>query len=110
MREVYPDIWIDTVFNTTIPELVEKGFDCFAISDLRYPNEAARIHKEGGAVVEVIRDGSGVTVGHDHSSENAMKNYPDFDFILENNGSFEEYYKKLDRLLEEIEYYGGDKR
>ncbi len=110
MREVYPTIWIDTVFNVTIPQLVKQGFDCFVISDVRYPNEADKIHKEGGVVVKVTREGSGVTVGQSHSSENAMKNYQNFDFILENNGSFETYYEKLDRLMEEIERNGRTSR
>jgi len=106
MRQVYPDIWIDTVFNVTVPQLVEQGFDCVVISDVRYPNEGDKIHKEGGVVVKVTREGSGVTVGASHSSETAMQDYQNFDFILENDGSFEEYYQKLDRLMEEIEYDG----
>lgn len=104
MRKVYPDIWVDTVFNVTIPQLAEQGFDCFVISDVRYPNEGDKIHKEGGIVVKVTREGSGVTVGASHSSETAMRDYQDFDFVLDNSNSFEAYYQKLDKLMEDIGY------
>jgi len=104
MRKVYPDIWVDTVFNVTIPRLEEQGFDCFIISDVRYPNEGDKIHKEGGVVVKVTREGSGVTVGASHSSETAMRDYQDFDFVLDNSSSFEAYYRKLDHLMEDIGY------
>ncbi len=115
MRQVYPDIWIDTVFNVTIPKFVEQGFDCFVISDVRYPNEGNKIHEVGGTVVQITRKGSGVTVGASHSSETSMKDYQNFDFVLENNGGFEELYRKLDQLMGELEYgrtqaqnnYGG---
>jgi len=104
MRRVYPAIWVDTVFNVTIPQLVEQGYDCFIVSDVRYPNEGDKIHEEGGVVVKVTREGSGVTVGASHSSETAMQDYQDFDFVLDNDGSFEEYYEKLAQLMEDIEY------
>ena len=110
MRDVYPDIWVDTVFNTTIPELEKQGFDCVVISDVRYPNEADKIHKEGGYVVKVTRKGSGVTVGASHSSETSMKDYHDFDYILENDSSLGVYFEKLNVLMEDIGYNGREER
>ena len=104
MREIWPSIWVDTVFNTTIPELQKEGFDIFVISDVRYPNEGDRVHEHGGLVVRIDRDQSGVTVGQDHSSETAMSNYGDFDFTIDNNSSFDEFYNKLDCLMEEISH------
>jgi hypothetical protein len=110
MRHVFPDIWVDTVFNTTIPEYVQQGFDCFVISDVRYPNEANKIHAIGGSVVKVTRKGSGVTVGASHSSETSMQDYKEFDFILENNGDFQEYFWKIDQLMKELNYNGREER
>lgn len=105
MREIYPEIWVDTVFNVTIPKLAAQGFDCFIVSDVRYPNEADRIHQAGGAVVKVNRKAGGVTVGASHSSETSMQDYRDFDYIIENNSSFEVFYEKLDLLLEDLEIW-----
>jgi len=110
MRKIYPNIWIDTVFNTVIPPLQEEGFDCFVISDVRYPNEGDRILSVGGTLVKVLREEGGVEVGANHSSETAMKDYKDFDFIIDNNGSFEEYYERLDKLMGEIGYGGEERR
>jgi len=104
MRKVYPNIWVDTVFNTTIPPLQEEGFDCFIISDVRYPNEGDKILSIGGTLVKVLREDGGVGVGANHSSETAMKDYNNFDFIIDNNGSFEEYYERLDKLMGEVGY------
>ena len=55
-------------------------------------------------MVKVLRDGAGVEAGADHSSETAMKDYANFDFIISNNGSFEEYFEKLDKVMEVIEH------
>ncbi len=110
MREVYPDIWIDTVFNTTIPEFEKEGYDCFVISDVRYPNEGDKILAAGGTLVKVLRAHAGVEVGADHSSETSMQDYRDFDFIIDNNGTFEEYFGKLDKLMEEIKYGREERR
>jgi hypothetical protein len=104
MREIYSEIWVDTVFYTTIPEGSEEGFDCFVISDVRYPNEGAKIHSEGGTLIKVLRDAGGVSVGAEHSSETSMRDYEDFDFVIENNNSFEDYFEKLDTMMEEIKY------
>lgn len=103
-------IWIDVVFNKTIPEASQEGFDVFVISDVRYPNEGDRIHEENGTVVRIVRDKGGTSVGADHPSETSMRDYSGFDFVLENNGSLEEYFSKLDRLVEDIEYDGRKER
>ena len=110
MRKIYPDIWVDTVFYTTIPDHQKDGYDFFVISDVRYPNEGDKVHKESGTLVKVLRDAGGVEVGAEHSSETAMKKYTDFDFIIDNNGSFEEYFGKLDELMEEIGYGREERR
>jgi len=102
MRKIYPDIWVDTVFYTTIPDHQKDGYDFFVISDVRYPNEGDKVHKEDGTLIKVLRAAGGVEVGADHSSETAMKDYTNFDFIIDNNGSFEEYFETLDKLMEQI--------
>ncbi len=109
MREIFPDIWIVKVFNEAIPELQEQGYDCFAISDVRYPNEANWIHKQGGVVARIERKNCGVTIGAEHSSETAMKAYA-CDVEIPNNGTFEEYFEKLDTMMEEVLQYGREER
>ncbi len=102
MREIYSDIWIDTVLNITIPQLREQGLCKFVISDVRYPNEAEKIKEAGGVVVKITREGSGVTVGADHSSETAMRDYTDYYKVIENNGTLDEFFLSIYDLAEEI--------
>jgi len=108
MRKVYPEIWVDTVFYTTIPAHQKEGYDLFVISDVRYPNEGDKIHAEEGTLVKVLRESGGVEVGAEHSSETAMQDYKNFDFIIDNNGSFDEYFEKIDKLMEEIGQNGRE--
>lgn len=107
LREVYEHVWVDYVFNKTIPPLEESGYDCFAISDVRYPNEGDRIHHFQGEVARIDRIAGGCSVGADHPSETAMEDYEDWDFIIDNNGTFEELYAQVDDLMEEL--YGREK-
>lgn len=103
-------IWIDVVFDKTIPEYLAEGYNVFVVSDVRYPNEGNKVLQEKGTLVKIVRDAGGTSVGADHPSETSMKDYKEFDFIIENNGSLEEYFKKLDRLMEEINYNGREAR
>ena len=102
MREIYEDIWVDTVFYTTIPELRKQGYDKFIISDVRYPNEADTINDKGGVVVKIERQDGGVSVGANHSSETAMINYNLYHKILENNGTLDKFFADVDFLVEEL--------
>lgn len=110
MREIWPSIWVDTVFNVTIPQLLKEGFEFFIISDVRYPNEGDKVHEQGGLVVKISRIDSGVDVGQEHLSETAMSDYKDFDFVIENNGTFEEFYSEISRVIKETGYGGTQRR
>lgn len=104
MREIYPDIWVDTVFYTTVPELQEQGFDKFVVSDVRYPNEADKIQERNGEVVKVQRAAGGVSVGANHSSETAMREYAEDKYfaIVNNDGTLEEFFASIDTLAQEL--------
>lgn len=69
------NVWVDALFAQPIHSPI-------VISDVRFPNEAERIHQEGGFVVRIIRDG--VTPPNSHISETA---YSDQDFIIHNNST-----------------------
>lgn len=78
-REVFGDtFWIDQVLpdpgvasgpaltNNVRVELKDRypGVDYVCVTDVRYPNEAQRVHDLGGIVLEVVRPGL-VSDGHD---------------------------------------------
>ena len=102
LRAVYPAVWIDKVFNVEIPKLKSQGYSVFLISDVRYPNEALKIKEHGGYLVKVNREGSGVLTGKGHASETSMNDFKDYDFIINNNGSFQDLYYSLDVIYDEL--------
>ena len=92
MRHAQPDYWIVRLFRNLDP--VAFGY---AITDVRYPNEADAIKHRGGIVVRVWRpnfDNDLTPEAQAHDSETALDDYP-FDAVLVNDGT-------LDQLREEI--------
>jgi hypothetical protein len=67
-----------------------------AVSDCRYPNEAAAIRARGGLVLRVERPG--VEPINAHRSEVALDGF-DFDAVIDNDGSIEDLVAKLDTVL-----------
>jgi hypothetical protein len=99
-REKDPDIWINLLINS-IPE---KG-NVF-LSDLRFPNELTALKNNGWICVKLLRnhhllnrEGTGTV---NHSSEILLDNISDsqWDFIIDNNESEEEFYIKIDKLVQ----------
>jgi len=97
-RTKNPDIWIEKLHKSTIPNQ-----NCF-ISDLRFPNEFYSLKKHGWICVKIIRkhqenrEGTGSI---NHSSESLLEsiNNTEWDYIIENNGTSHEFYKKLDEII-----------
>jgi len=72
------NVWVDALFSKPL-------YSPLVISDVRFPNEAERIHNEGGFIVRIVRDG--VTPPNAHISEVA---YSEQDFTIYNNGAPED--------------------
>jgi hypothetical protein len=67
------------------------------ISDLRYQNEIDQIHKLGGIVIKIIRPN--IQSNDTHESEKNIDNLTGFDYVIINDGSKEDLYKKINELL-----------
>lgn len=61
------DIWV----NTALAQVKPGGK--YVITDMRFPNEYAAVHKLGGKMVRVVREGYGPV--NDHWSETALDGY-----------------------------------
>jgi dephospho-CoA kinase len=63
------------------------------IADVRFKNERDFIKRNGGIIIKINRD-----TGHNdaHESEN---NNIESDFVIDNNGSKEELFAKLDQII-----------
>lgn len=74
-------------------------------SDVRFPNEFDALRKKGYIMVRIIRNSSKEIFGNkgdsSHESETSLLSKPleDWDYVIENNGSIEDFYHKLDQFI-----------
>lgn len=85
MRILNPNFWIDKV--------LEK--QNIAICDVRFPNEVEAIQKAGGVVIKIVREGVQRT-GHESDNWEDL----DCDYVIENNGTLEEFKQKVRECIE----------
>jgi len=65
------------------------------ISDVRFLNEAELIRKYDGFIIKIIRN----TNQYDNHPSEIETNKINFNYIIENNGTYEELYKKLINIM-----------
>lgn len=98
------DTWTNIV-RRRIDELEEKGIPV-VLTGIRFPNELAIIDERygvGAITIWVERPGveAPSTSTASHSSENSVT-AKDFDFILDNDGTLEQLYAKVDLIAAEM--------
>lgn len=69
------------------------------ISDVRFPNELERIHKEGGVVIKVTR--ASLENSDSHASEIQIDGMIG-DYIVTNDSDFDSLYEKIDSIVSEL--------
>lgn len=95
-------IWADKVINR-----IQEWSLCFSdnqltvVTDTRYPNEIQQIKHEFSDVV-TIRITRDSVEKLKHPSETALDQWADWDYVVENNGSLEEFQKKILEIMEGI--------
>ena len=101
-RKKEKNIWV----RLTVEEAEQIKGNIFN-SDVRFPNEFQTMKDNGWVCIKINRNqdlidanraGSGMTT---HSSETALDSIPDheWDFVIDNNGTLEEFYTKLDQIV-----------
>lgn len=97
-RKKDPDVWLNLAIKNT------KSEGNFFLSDLRFPNELYGLKKEDWFCVNIVRQTDSEkrkgTGSSSHVSETALDNIKseEWDYLLKNDGSIEEFYEKLDSL------------
>lgn len=87
-----PDIW------TRLMEKKLKGdFKGWIIADIRFPNEAEFIKRNGGTVVKIVRPDLENSDNHESEQHDI-----DSDYVIRNNRSMVELYQEIDHIFEEI--------
>ena len=101
-RNYNRDIWADKVV-TKIQWWAWQSSDnqLAVVTDTRYPNEIQRIKHEFSDVV-TIRITRDSVEKLKHPSETALDQWTDWDYVVENNGSLEEFQKKILEIMEGI--------
>ena len=102
-RNQDPDVWIKTQFRDYEYNPCQNVF----FSDVRFPNEFKALRENCFVMVRIIRDipqdfGGGNIL---HESEVSLLSKPleEWDYVIENNGSLEEFYEKIDEMVKDIE-------
>lgn len=109
MREIYKDVWVDTVFRSIGVELA-MGFTKFAITDVRFSNESEAIRKHGGVIWKIERELAGAKNGVDnHASEREIEECP-ADCIIYNNRTLDVLFGTVEAELADILVTGTAKR
>ncbi len=97
LRQYDPDVWVNYLFNS----VKRSGADRVVISDMRQPNELARVKAEGFFVIKVVaseetRIERGIKKGDIfkpedfyHETESHVDNF-DVDLTIHNEGTLEE--------------------
>jgi hypothetical protein len=82
-------IWVDFIRD----EIENNPKNKYVITDVRFDNEAEMITANGGKVVCVVREGMD---GDGHVSEKGVSSHL-IDFIIENNGTFEDLRAEINK-------------
>ena len=99
-RNIDEAIWVKSLWYKVRDELAIKNY---VISDIRFPNELNFFEGKAGtdfASIKVVRDGKDGVVGlKGHESEAYDL---DTTYLVENNGTFEELYNKVDFIASDL--------
>jgi hypothetical protein len=95
------DVWVKATERIITSDL--KAY--WAISDVRFPNEAEMVKSLNGIVVKLTGSfGGREEIGSSmHESELAMDSYNNWDLIIDNNSTLPEFYRKIDEVYQSLE-------
>ena len=94
MREgLHENVWLNAIYSDFD---FEKSKWC--ITDMRFKNELESVKKNCGITVRINRPNSIII---DHPSETELDN-EQFDYVIENNGTLEDFEQKIDDLLQKF--------
>lgn len=89
-------VWIDA----TIREIPSNN-NCY-VCDVRFPNELQAMKDAGFYCVRITRKNRNIECNPQHTSETALQDSTDWDAIIVNDGTLEEFYTKLDSIVEKL--------
>jgi hypothetical protein len=98
MRDiVHPDFWVIPARKKLI-EHISKGQNVIW-SDVRMINEAEMVKEFDGKLIRIDRKNAEVISSPKHKSELELVGYNGWDAVVDNNGSIEELFLRVDELM-----------
>lgn len=93
--------WID-LMKLNLSKAAREGAEVAFVTDVRFRNEMNAVRELGGRLVRINRN-LDQTDQIPHASELEMASIPDeeFDYVVDNDGSFAEYCDKIEAILRE---------
>ena len=107
MRDtIHPNIWVTSLFSDY------KETDNWFITDCRFPNEIKTIKDRNGITIRLDRNTTPSLNGktfvnklqRTHTSETALDDYTEWDYVIDNNGTFKELFIELFKILKNERY------
>lgn len=95
-RQIDGEVWAKSL-QLRVQQGLDSGHVKYAITDVRFPNEAELIKKLGGQAWRVERPSLGPAVDR-HPSETSLDDYA-FDHVIVNDGSLDDLYNRVAGLL-----------
>lgn len=95
-RSKDPDYWVKRAAD----KMNSDGI--YVVTDVRFPNEVDMLLGKSSCLVSVVRPDAMNISNPTHASETSLSDYTEFNYVVENNGTLEEYRNKVRVLLTEI--------
>lgn len=96
-----PDIWVKLA-EAKLASTLSVGHT--VVTDVRFPNEARLIRKQGGQLVRITRPDFGPV--NEHVSDRASENWT-YDHQIENDGDIDQLYQKFRELVANLQAEHG---
>jgi len=90
------NFWVRNVVSKYLNALENDPETRFVISDVRFKNEVDAIQKLGGTIIKIERPLESLD---DHESEKDIDNIKNYNYLIKNDDTIEELYKKVDNLM-----------
>lgn len=88
------NVWINSLFS----DFTDKSK--WIITDVRFINEAEKIKQLGGILIRINRP----TINNDnHQSETELDNYDNWDYVIENNETFNDFEDKIIEIMNKLD-------
>lgn len=110
------NFWVNHLLDDVVAYLVENWYDRLTgltyrdthvvVPDVRFPNEIERIHDFGGVVWHVNRPACAAVASH--SSETALDKAFDFDGYIDNSGTHDDLYARIEDVVDKVYWKCGN--